>query len=559
MTVKDNFWKGMDTYISSVINAFAEINKRSDVFITDMKTDITWWSERMMEYLGLSDAYICDTMRFSSQHIHPEDLELFRSGFERRLQGLDCDKELEYRVLSRDGVYNLFTVSTKLLYDEKGEARYFIGTLINQGISVEIDAITSLHNTAAFTRYLEQKINNEETQLALLKIGIDSFSHINVMYGSHFADGVMRKVADELKQILKDKGYVYRVNGAKFIIVFEGIQREELIQMSMIIQERVTRHIKIDGRRVPLKISAGGILLDGYSGDVDTVKRRLTYAFNHSRKKHHGSLVIFNDEVRNGDDVNLDLIKIIHQSVLEGCDGFYLCYQPIVEAQTGRLIGMEALVRWEKEPYGKVPPGMFIEWLEEDPCMYELGKWILHQAIMDAKKIIEKIPDFFVNVNISASQIERTGFREVVVDILNETGFPKNQLCLELTERCREMDMSYLKNQIDFFRENSIRIAVDDFGTGSASFGMVSALAIDELKIDMSFVKNIQQHPRNQAIVKSIINMANETNMNTCIEGVENHDLVKYLKGYDATWHQGYFYSRPVPIREFMEMVNVFK
>ena len=180
--------------------------------------------------------------------------------------------------------------------------------------------------------------------------------------------------------------------------------------------------------------------------ETNAVRSRLTYAQNHSRYEHHGDLVIFNDEICGNNEKQFELIGLIHQCATSHFEGFRLFYQPIADTKTGKIRGMEALIRWELEPYGLISPGIFMEWLEEDPCIFDLGNWILRTALKDIGRIRDKIPDFFVNVNISAAQLSRKEFRDSVMTILKETGARPEELCLELTERCRDLDVTFLRN-----------------------------------------------------------------------------------------------------------------
>ena len=198
-----------------------------------------------------------------------------------------------------------------------------------------------------------------------------------------------------------------------------------------------------------------------------------------------------------------------------------------------------------------------MEWLEEDPCIFDLGNWILRTALKDIGRIRDKIPHFFVNVNISAAQLSRKEFRDSVMTILKETGARPEELCLELTERCRDLDLTFLKNEVNFFHSKGIKIALDDFGTGNSSLSLALELPVDELKVDMSFIKDIEQKPQNQAMVQSIVDYANRTNTETCIEGIENQEVSDYIHQFGATWYQGYFYSKPVPIDQFETLLDV--
>ena len=283
----------------------------------------------------------------------------------------------------------------------------------------------------------------------------------------------------------------------------------------------------------------------------------LPTAVNHSRYEHHGELVIFNDEMGGKDNQHqFELIALIHQCATSDFDGFKLFYQPIADTKNGTIRGMEALIRWEKEPYGIISPGIFMEWLEEDPCIFDLGNWILRTALNDIKKVRDELPGCFVNVNVSAAQLERREFRQSVMNILSETGARPEELCLELTERCRDLDVDFLKGEVDFFHSKGIKIALDDFGTGNSSLSLALELPFDELKVDMSFIRDIKDKPQNQAMVQSIIDYAKRTKTETCIEGIENREVDDYIKKFGATWHQGYYYSKPVPIESIEKLIR---
>ena len=194
--------------------------------------------------------------------------------------------------------------------------------------------------------------------------------------------------------------------------------------------------------------------------------------------------------------------------------------------------------------------------METDPSMYELGNFVLQTALSETVHLLDTNPDFFVNVNISAKQLERPEFRKAVLKILEETGFPADNLCMELTERCKDFPLDILKQEVAFFQSYGIKVAMDDYGTGSASSNIVMNVPMDELKIDMSFIRGIMDNPKNQAMVRSILDFAGKAGMTTCLEGVENETLESYLRGYHATWFQGYYYAKPLPIQQLEEFLH---
>ena len=550
---EQKFWEEVDILFPDIVKAITSLAKKSYISITNLRNGVTWWSEKAMEYFGMQENYTIRGQEKSKRPIHPDDLEEFRRGFQERVAEKNMDEPWEYRV--RDGsTYNRISARAKMLNDKDGKPFVIVIRYNNYGISDEVDATTGLHTEPALDREIREFLE-ESGQGTLLKIGLDQFSHINVMYGAAFSDKILNCAAQELLRLLKGKGYVYRLSGAKFVISFKKVSKAELQQIYDEIVEAF-ENTKVEGKKIPLKVSAGAIFMEPYMKETNAVRSRLTYALNHSRLEHHGELVIFNDEICGSDENQFELIGVIHQCATHNFEGFRMFYQPIADTKTGKIRGMEALLRWELEPYGMVSPGVFMEWLEQDPCIFDLGNWILRTALTDVQKLRKETEGFFVNVNVAAAQLERREFRSAVMNILKETGAKPEELCLELTERCRDLDIQFLRGEVDFFHSQGIKIALDDFGTGNSSLSLALELPFDELKVDMSFIRDIKQKPQNQAMVQSIVDYAKRTNTETCIEGIENKEVSDYIEQFGSTWQQGYYYSKPVPIDRFEEVLR---
>lgn len=548
------FWSDMDEIFPELVKQMASLAKKSYYSITNLKSGITWWSESALEYFGLEQNYTAIGKEKPRKELHPDDVEAFKYCFRRRIEGNDLDKSWEYRVKDGDK-YNRFNAMSKMISDNEGKPLLLIIRFVNYGLSDEVDTVTGLRTEAVLTRQLNKYIS-EGRRGALLKVNLDQFSHISVMYGAAFGDKVLNCVAQLLINIVHDNSNVYKLSGVKFVLALGDISREKLREIYEKIEDAMENNVEVEGKKIPLRISAGAVYIEPYMTDANAVRSRLTYAVNHSRYEHHGELVIFNDEMGGKDNQHqFELIALIHQCATGDFDGFKLFYQPIADTKNGTIRGMEALIRWEKEPYGIISPGIFMEWLEEDPCIFDLGNWILRTALNDIKKVRDELTGCFVNVNVSAAQLERREFRQSVMNILSETGARPEELCLELTERCRDLDVDFLKGEVDFFHSKGIKIALDDFGTGNSSLSLALELPFDELKVDMSFIRDIKDKPQNQAMVQSIIDYAKRTKTETCIEGIENREIDDYIRKFGATWHQGYYYSKPVPIESIEKLI----
>lgn len=549
------FWSDMDGIFPELVKQMASLAKKSYYSITNLKIGITWWSESTLEYFGLEQNYTAIGKEKTKRELHPDDVETFKYCFGRRVEGNDLDKSWEYRVKDGDK-YNRFNAMSRMISDNEGKPLLLITRFVNYGLSDEVDTVTGLRTEAVLTRQLNEYIS-EGRRGALLKVNLDQFSHISVMYGAAFGDKVLNCVAQLLINIVHNNSNIYKLSGVKFVLALGDIPRKKLREIYEKIEDAMENNVEVEGKKIPLRISAGAVYIEPYMTDSNAVRSRLTYAVNHSRYEHHGELVIFNDEMGGKDNQHqFELIALIHQCATSDFDGFKLFYQPIADTKNGTIRGMEALIRWEKEPYGIISPGIFMEWLEEDPCIFDLGNWILRTALNDIKKVRAELPGCFVNVNVSAAQLERREFRQSVMNILSETGARPEELCLELTERCRDLDVEFLKGEVDFFHSKGIKIALDDFGTGNSSLSLALELPFDELKVDMSFIRDIKDKPQNQAMVQSIIDYAKRTKTETCIEGIENREVDDYIKKFGATWHQGYYYSKPVPIESIEKLIR---
>ncbi len=552
---EQGFWHENESYIDSVMNKVNMLAEDTYIYILHLKQNRAWFSETAKTYFGIRDTYSSDHFEIMRGLVHPDDWWEYEEGLPQRMRGENLDWELCIRMKGVSGEYHMFSIHTDIVTDEKNAEEYLLVLLHNENVLPRIDALTDLYSQARFTDDIEAEIG-KKTPFAVLMIKLERFNNLNIIYGNDFTNQILKETALQFIYMMNEDSAVYRLDGPKFGFILRNCGREKLLDFEQALREKLAKGIHINNTRVTLKICAGAILIEQYEGKADALKSKAAYALGHSETEHQGKLIIFNDEVRTSKNVDLELMKVIHQSVREGCEGFYVEYQPIVVSGTGRIAGAEALIRWRREPYGIVPPGMFIEWMETDPGMYELGNYVLRTALGETVGLLSVLPEFVLNVNVSARQLEREEFRTEVLRILKETEFPASHLCLELTERCRDMPIESIKREVEFFKEYGIRMAMDDYGTGSASSGIVLHAPMDEIKLDMSFIRGIIEDTKKQAMVRSIVEFANNSGMSTCLEGVETEELQNYLRSYKATWFQGYYYSKPIEIKKFRELVQ---
>lgn len=538
-----------------MISRISKLSQDSYLMVTDMQHNLTFVPESTAEFLGIPSGWCEDGYKIVlEKSVHPYDCPEYTEEMKKRLRGINLENDLYIR-MGKDKKYVMTQIITDMIL-EQGKNRYFIVLLRNQNVIPEIDPLTDLYGQVKFEKDIVDYIQ-QGRKVAVLEIEIDHMNDINILYGTNYSDRIQKVLAYRFIYMMDADKAVYRMGNSNYAFILRDASREEAAAFLEKIRARLEESVVLENNHFDLKIYASGIILDHYEGEISTVQSKLEYVLGKMRTRRDHKLMFFNDLVQINGDVDLDLMKVIHQSVLNQCDGFYVEYQPVVHAQTGEIVGAEALVRWKKEPYGIVPPGMFIDWLESNPCMYDLGNFVLKQALTDAVEFRKSNPDFFINVNMSAKQLERKTFCGVVMALLKEIGFPAGQLCLELTERCRSMPVSVMEEKLLYLKQHGVRLAMDDYGTGSASSSVLLQTPMDEIKIDMSFIRGITDNQTKQALVRSMVDFANKADLKSCLEGVEDEKLQNYLRSFGATWFQGYYYSRPVQAAAMQKLLNM--
>ena len=537
---QEDFWIEDVEFFSDMMAKITDLSRNLYLLVTDLQKNQTFVPEKTAEFLGMEAGYSLNFYQKLTAHVHPYDIPEYEEAMGKRLKKEALSEPLYIR-MGKEKTDYMMGFSVDVLRKENRE--YLIVVLKNENALQEIDAQTDLYSQVKFEEHIKDYLATRR-KVAVLEIEFDHMNDMNILYGTNYSEQMQREIGLRFIYMMDADTAVYRMNSSNFAFILRDADREEAEAYMEKIKDTLKENAYIDGHFFEFKIYASGLILDDYKGDISTVQSKLEYTLEKARERRSTGILFFNDLVLSYGGMDLDLMKIIHQSVLNHCDGFYVEYQPIVTSEDGKIMGAEALVRWKKEPYGAIPPGLFIDWLENDPSMYDLGNFVLEQALWDSKLFLQQNPDFFINVNVSAKQLERPDFCRVVLELLDKTEFPVRHLCLEITERCRSLPVSVINERMAVLRGYGIKFAMDDFGTGSSSSAMALEMLIDEIKIDMSFIRKILVNKKNKAIVQSMVDFANAVNIKSCLEGVENKALEDYLRTVGATWFQGIIPNR---------------
>ncbi len=539
-------------YLQGLFDALSIVADGSYVYLCDMKYDFSIWSRNAVDIFGLPSEYMYRAGDIWEERIHPEDRETYHRGIDDIFTGNLQGHDMQYRARRINGDYDVCTCRGLVLKDSDGEPDYFCGTIRNHGIHGQMDTLTGLRNMYGFFEDL-QSLMVRNTKFMVGIVGMSKFSEINEIYGYHFGNRVLQRFGRYLFEHTGNMGNAYRLDGTKFAIVSSTQTSDEFREKYEDLRDYFRENFTVDDRSIILELNSGMLSVENFDIDYQTVYACLNYAYSESKLRRHGDIVEFDNTINDENRHSIEMLHVIRASIMHDYNGFYLLYQPVVDAQTEKLVAAEALLRWRNDEYGIVPPDHFIPVLERDPLFPDLGEWILRTSIVAAKKIRELYPDFIINVNLSYSQIEKPEFVEMVMHILRNENYPPENLCLEITERCRLLDMDLLKNVVVNLRGSGVKIALDDFGTGFSSVGLVKNLAFDVIKIDRSFVLKIEQDEKERKLIEHFVKLGSIFGANICVEGIETAQMRDILKQYGVSGFQGYYYSKPILLDDIMK------
>lgn len=538
--------------LDSLYGAFAIMANGAYTYLTDIKHNYSRWSKEAVDYFGLPSEYMENAGDVWMENVHPDDRAIYAASIKELFGGKVSEHNLQYRARTKDGKYIVCTCRGVVIRDENGEPGYFGGTIKNNDTLSYIDDISNFRSLYGFLEDLQSaQWKGESIQIMLL--GINEFSRLNDIYGYTFGNRVLQEFAKMIDTEAHGMGEWYRMDGTKFAIVCKKSSADDLKNLYKRIQYNSIHDFEVDGNRIVLSFVAGAINLDSLEVSAETVYSCLRFAYYESKNNHLGELFVLKNNVGDDKRFAIERINVIRNSIVNNCEGFFLCYQPIVDATTEKIIGAEALIRWKNDEYGVVPPVQFVDVLEQDNLFPELGKWILRTALVDAKKFLARYPGFIVNVNLSYTQLEKSDFVEDVLAIIEDVNFPPQNLCLEITERCRLLDMGLLKDIFTRLRKHGIKVALDDFGTGFSSIGVLRELPVTTVKIDRSFVMNIEKNNSDQNTVRFISELADSFSSSVTAEGIETPEMREFLLRFKIKSLQGFYYSKPLPMDEFMD------
>jgi diguanylate cyclase (GGDEF)-like protein/PAS domain S-box-containing protein len=495
--------------------------------------------------------------------IYPEDINQAIEKMKQVRKGIS--EISEYRILKLDGTVIFTDIMAFITTYEGEEAVQVIIRDISKRKKAEeqvellayYDSLTGIANRNLLYEHLSEAVTRNEKRgqtFAVMFLDLDRFKMINDTYGHSFGDLLLQKVSTRLTNSIGEEGKIFRYGGDEFIIVLETDKRSKVSETAEKIIFMLASPFVIKDRQMFISTSIGISIYPKDGENVEALIQNSDIAMYNAKENGKNNYQYYTSSLNLSHRWRMELETGLRNAITN--NELSLHYQPQVDLVSNQIIGLEALIRWKHPDYGFISPAEFIPLAEETGLIFSIGKWVLKTACTQCKQWIDMgLPIDSVAVNVSPLQFREKNFVASVNQILEESDLPPKYLELEITESVTsnvDQALSIMKE----IKEIGVNFAIDDFGTGYSSLNYLRHFPIHKLKIDKSFIDEINQNKDGEEIVKTIIELGNRLRFQVIAEGVEHEQQMSFLKENNCFLAQGYFFSKPLPAEEIKVLLR---
>lgn len=532
-------------------------------------------SERWSEMVGVVDRSLTSSPEEWFSRVHLSDLPQLKVDIAAQAAGSRQHFHSEHRLRHSEGFFIWVLCRGFVVRDAEGRALRIAGSMTDITArkdleerlrrEAQFDSLTTLPNRGYATDLLRRAIarakRNRDQQFGVLFLDCDRFKVVNDSLGHHAGDSLLRLVAGRLNGCVRPGDVVARLGGDEFVVILEGVKDEaEAISVAERIQHSLAQPFYLDGRELFMSVSVGIAMSQPGVERPEEYLRDADLAMYRAKLRGRARHEVFRADMRAGAVLQMALENDLRHSVDRG--ELRVMYQPVWSLATARIVGFEALVRWDHPTHGPMQPADFIPIAEETGLILSLGEWVLRQAAQRLshwnKKVVPDDP-VWVSVNVAARQITDPGLVEIVKNTIAESGVEPAQLKLEITESIIMADAVTAVGALEQLKALGIHLLMDDFGTGHASLSYLHRLPISTIKIDRYFVGRVDSNSECLEIVRTILNLSRSLSMDVVAEGVENAAQREVLQSLGCEYVQGYLLSPPLDAEAADRLLAAYK
>ena len=526
------------------------------LYVLDLQNNKMEISQSALDRFMISETQMRNAKQEIMSAVYEEDRAMFEKHMQAVMDGKEKVHDIHYRWLDKNGLPVWVNCRGVVIDDEDGKPGYLVGCLNETGNQRRADNVTGLLGGMEFCDYLRSQKKPVTTGF-LMHIGIDDFAAVNGTHGSNYGDYVLKSVADCMKECLSGNQRLFHLIADQYVIVdLDSTSMDDAIQLKKKIGEKIDEFIISEKYEVVFSASAGVIDASTVAEGYEECRKKFEFSLKKAKRMGKNNIYFYRQEDYEKFQRNGRIISALRSSIANGCEGFEVYYQPIVDCVSGRVIGAEALMRYTmvtEEGKEWLSPVEFIPLLEKSGLIIPAGRFVLNEAAKMCREIQQYIPEFRVNVNISYYQIEHGKIADKILTAVRDNGLTPDCICIEMTES-GFMDMTPVFCKFrKVLEENGIQFVIDDFGTGYSNLHCISDMNPGYVKMDKDFTAKAMSCERDYELFKKIIEMVHSIGIRICVEGIEKEDWHLKMKELQADYLQGYFFGKPCEKRKFME------
>ena len=525
------------------------------LYIIDLQKNTFKISQAVVDRFMMSGNSFDDAVNSFQYFVYKEDRSMIAEDLQCIMEGKEKDHNLYYRWLDKSGMPVWINCRGKVIDDKDGKPHYLIGCVNEIGDTQRADNVSGLLGERELHSYISSHIK-DSSSVYLIHIGIDGFNAINGTLGVNYGNYVLKSVADCINSCLSDNQKLYHIVADEYMIIdLESHTKDDVMLLQKKICKKIEEFIISEKYKVVFTISTGIIYAKMLLKYYDEYQKIAVFSLKQAKSMGGNGVYFFEKE-----DYELFLRKekiksALRNAVANGFEGFDVYYQPIMDCDSGHMIGAEALMRFsmyqdkKKEP---VSPVEFIPLLEETGLIIPAGRYVLDKAVSMCHEMRQYIPEFKINVNISYIQMVKSDIWKDILSSIKQYDLPPECLCAELTESGYTDMTPYFYKLRKKFEEKNIQFVLDDFGTGYSNLHCIVNMKPNYVKLDNNFTAKAMSNARDFELLKKIVEMVHSVNIRICIEGIEKEEWYQKLKEIHVDYLQGYLFGKPCEKNQFL-------
>lgn len=525
------------------------------LYIIDLQKNTFKISQAAVNRFMISGNSFDDAVNSFQYFVYKEDRSMIAEDLQCIIEGKEKDHNLYYRWLDKNGMPVWINCRGKVIDDKDGKPHYLIGCVNEIGDTQRADNVSGLLGERELRSYISSHIKDSSSEY-LIYIGIDGFNAINGTLGVDYGNYVLKSVADCINSCLSDNQKLYHIVADEYMIIdLESHTKDDVMLLQKKICKKIEEFIISEKYKVVFTISTGIIYAKMLLKYYDEYRKIAVFSLKQAKSMGGNGVYFFEKE-----DYELFLRKekiksALRNAVANGFEGFDVYYQPIMDCDSGHMIGAEALMRFsmyqdkKKEP---VSPVEFIPLLEETGLILPAGRYVLDKAVSMCHEMRQYIPEFKINVNISYIQMVKSDIWKDILSSIKQYDLPPECLCAELTESGYTDMTPYFYKLRKKFEEKNLQFVLDDFGTGFSNLHCIVNMKPNYVKLDNDFTAKAMSNARDFELLKKIVEMVHSIDIGICIEGIEKEEWYQKLKEIHVDYLQGYLFGKPCEKNQFL-------